>query len=329
MTAQTRFKARVPLASLALGLIAAGLAACGGSSSGSGGDTPAARHAAAEKIIARAVGVNPAARSGRIDGSVKLDIKGIARFDGPIELTANGVFNLPDGASVPDVDIDVGVSLNSGVLGGAIVVAGEQGYIKLGNAGYKLPGAISKTLVAPARKAENGLTKTGAMFYINPQDWQKNARVLGEESIAGERTEKITADILADRAFADLARLVHFLTLINVTRALDLPTEFTPKMQAALVRSVTAVHGDVWVGKDDHVLRKAHVTGKVVVAKRDRKLLLGARSGTLDATVSISEVGDPQTIEAPTQLDSYANLQLSLSALAEAARKQAERKGDR
>lgn len=309
----TRYKVLVPLALLGT----AALAACGGSSTTS--SSPAERHAAAEKIIAQATGVNEAARSGRIDGSVLLEVKGIPRFRGPIELTANGVFNLPDGADVPELDLDVGVSLNSGVLGGAIVVADDTGYIKLGNAGYKLPASISKSLVAPAREAKNGLTKTGAMFYINPQNWQMNARVVGEESIAGEATEKITADVLVNVALSDLSKLLDFLTKIGVPQALGLPTKLTPKMRAAFLRSVTDVNGVVWVGKDDHVLRKAHVTGRMVVAKADRKVLLGATSGKLDATVNISQVGEPQKISAPTQIDSYADLRLSLDALAEAA----------
>ena len=100
---------------------------------------------------------------------------------------------------------------------------------------------ISKVLVAPAREAKNGLTKTGAMFYINPQDWQMNARVIGEESVAGEPTVKLTADILVNVALSDLAKLVDFLTLIGVTQALGLPTKLTPKMRAAFLRSVTDV----------------------------------------------------------------------------------------
>ena len=139
--------------------------------------------------------------------------------------------------------MDVALGLNSGVLGGAIVVAGEKGYIKLGSTGYKLPDSISEVLVAPAREAKNGLTKTGAMFYINPQDWQMNARVIGEESIAGEPTVKLTADILVNVALSDLAKLVDFLTLIHVTQALGLPTEITPKMRAAFLRSVKDVKG--------------------------------------------------------------------------------------
>ena len=94
---------------------------------------------------------------------------------------------------------------------------------------------------------------------------------------------KLTADILVNVALSDLAKLVDFLTLIHVTQALGLPTEITPKMRAAFLRSVKDVNGVVWVGKDDHVLRKARVTGKMVVAKRDRKTLLG-REGRARST---------------------------------------------
>ena len=318
MTAKIRLTAIVPLALLALGGLAAAVSGCGATSSASSDTSSfAARHAAAEKIIAQATGVNPQARSGRIDGWIRGEVKGVPLFTGPIEATANGVYNLPEGASVPDLDIDVSLAMNDGLIGGGIVVADGKGYITLGDTGYKLPDAISRALVAPARKARNGLTKTGAMFYVNPQDWQRNAEVIGEESVAGVSTQRITADVLVDRVAADMARLVRFLTLIGVPQALGLPTELTPKMQAAFVRSVTDLKGEVWTGTDDHVLRKAHVTGAMVVAKRDRKLLLGATSGKLEAMLNISEVGKPQTISAPTQLGSYADLQAALRALAE------------
>ena len=319
MPVPVRVKALVLLAPLGA---AAALAACGSSSDRADTSSPAARHAAAERIIAQAIGTNPKASSGRVDGTIDLDVKGSSHFKGMTQITADGGYDLPDGSSVPDVDIDVGLALGSGALGGTLVVAEGKGYIKLGNSGYKLPDAISKTLVAPAAAANNGLTKTGAMFYINPQNWQRNAQLVGNTTVAGEPVQEIKADVRPDRAFRDLARLVHFLTLIGVTQAIGLPTELTPKMQAALVRSVTAAKGEVWIGTSDHVLRKAHLAGKIVVAPRDRKLLLGATSATLDATINVSDVGDPQTISAPTQLNSYSSLQLSLSALAEAARRQ-------
>lgn len=316
MTTQIRSKALAALAVVGAGT----LAACGGGSGSGGGSTPAERHAAAERLIRQVHDVNPKASSGRVDATIDLRIKGVSRFRGLIEVTADGVWDLRDGATVPDVDLDVGLSLNHQALGGSLVIAGGRGYVKLDNSGYKLPDAISRALVAPAAAAHNGLTKTAAMFYVNPQNWQRNAQLVGDTSVAGEPVQRITGEIRPDLAFRDLGRLVHFLARIHVMQALGLPTSLGPKLRAALVRSVTLAKGDVLIGTSDHVLRRAHLDGRAVVAPRDRKILWGARSATLSATINVSDVGAPEDIRAPTQLDSYANLQLSLNALAEAVR---------
>ncbi|HVF76711.1 MAG TPA: hypothetical protein VNA28_00315, partial [Solirubrobacteraceae bacterium] len=96
-----------------------------------------------------------------------------------------------------------------------------------------------------------------------------------------------------------------------------------PKLRAALARSVTVAKGEAWIGKDDHVLRKARAHGKIVVAERDRDLLYGLSKASIAANLDVSEVGDAQTIVVPRSLGSYSSLQLALSALAEAARKDA------
>ena len=99
--------------------------------------------------------------------------------------------------------------------------------------------------------------------------------------------------------------------------------ELGPKLRAALARSVTVAEGEVWIGKDDHVLRKALAHGKLVVAERDRDLLYGLRKASIAANLAVSEIGAAHTITAPRSLGSYDSLQLTLSALAESVRKDA------
>lgn len=322
MTRQLRSQAvvLVVLLGAAVALTACGSGGGSGSAPGSG-DDPAARNAAAEKLIAQAIAANPKARSARIDATIDVRIEGVPRFAGTTEVTANGVYDLPAGASVPDIDVDVGLVLNDHAIGGALVLAGRTGFVKLGNTGYKLPAAISQKIVAPAPAARNGLTKTAAMFFINPQDWQRDAQLVGEERIAGESTQHITAELRPDRLFADVARLTRLLTLLRVTHAVGLPTQLTPKVQAALVRSVKVARGEVWIGSEDKVLRKATLEGRIEVAERDRKLLGGVTGATLEAVVNVSEVGEPHAVSAPKQLGSYSALQLSLDALGEAVRR--------
>ncbi len=318
-----------PLAAAGAALLSAtALSACGGAiatTNQSAGVSALERRAAADRIIEQAVADNPQARSGRVSGSVDvdIDIKGLALIDGQTQITADGVYALADGASVPDLDIDVGLTHNDHALGGAIVLDDRTGYVKLGTTGYKIPDDITHALTEPAVGARNALTKLGAMFYINPQDWQRNAQLVGETTIAGETVQHIKADISPQAFFFDLSRMVRALSRLRVPQALGLPTQLGPKLRAALARSVTVAEGEAWIGKDDHVLRKARAHGKLVVAERDRDLLYGLSKASIAAKLDVSEVGDPQTIVAPRSLGSYSSLQLALSALAEAVRKDA------
>lgn len=319
MTGQIRLKAAI----LAVLLSATALAACGESSdSGDSVKSGAAAHAAADKLIAQAIATNPAADSARVSGTVDVDILGGRQpLTGKTQITADGTYNLPSGATVPDLDIDVGLSHAGQALGGAIVLSDKTGFIRLGPSGYKIPDAISRKLVEPAALADNGLTKTGAMFFINPHEWQRNAKLVGETTLKGERVQHITADVDAKAFFLDLSRMVRFLRRLNITQALGLPDALGPKMVAALARSVTVARGEAWIGTDDHVLRKAKAHGELVVASRDRKLLFGIRSAKLDANLDISELGDVPAVSAPKQVSSYSSLQLALDALGEYVRR--------
>jgi hypothetical protein len=316
---KAKFRPFAAVAAASLSAIA--LSACGGAPAGSG-DSHANSRAAADQLIAQAVGENPQASSGRISGAVdvNMDISGLPQLDGRTQITADGAYALPDGASVPDLDIDVGLLHNDQALGGAIVLDDRNGFVKLGTTGYKVPDDITRELTEPAVGAHNGLTKLGAMFYINPQDWQRNARIVGESKIGGETVEHITADIDPQAFFLDVSRMVQALAKLHVPQALGLPTELGPKLRAALARSVTVAEGEAWIGKDDHVLRKARAHGKLLVADEDRDLLYGLRKASISANLDVSDVGGAQTITTPSTLGSYDALQLALTALADAAR---------
>ena len=308
-------------------LCATVVATCGGdvAATNDGAETAADSRAAADRIIEQAVGNNAQARSGRVRGSVDIDIdiSGLSLLDGQTQLTADGVYALADGASVPDLDIDVGLVHNDHALGGAIVLDDRTGYVKLGTSGYRVPDDITRALTAPAIAANNGLTKLGAMFYINPQEWQRNARLVGETTIAGETVQHIKADISPQAFFLDVSRMVRALSRLQIPQALGLPTQLGPKLRAALARSVTVAQGEAWIGKDDHVLRKARARGKLVVAERDRDLLYGLSKASIAANLDVSEIGAAHTIVAPRSLGSYRSLQLALSALAESVRENA------
>jgi hypothetical protein len=306
-------------------LAATALAACGGGSSsgknGGSGLSAAENTKQVNKIIKEAFGVNDKADSGKLDATVDVDVKGVPRFKDPVQITLDGGFELPSGASAPDFDLDAGIVLRDQAYGASLVYVGGKAYIELGTTGYRLPDHIATSIGKPAAARNNGLVKLAGMFYINPQNWRKNTKIVGDQTIAGVPTTHLTAGIRGDRFFRDISKLIDLLTSLRVTEVAGLPTKLPPAQQAALVRSITFAKGDVYVGKTDHVVRKAHLEGTIVVSAKDRKLLGGVKSGKVVADLNISEVGQPQNLKAPSELGSYSDLQLTLDALAESIKK--------
>ena len=327
MTASVQSKFAVCAATLVAAL---SLAACGGdSSSGSGekaGESSADKAAnakAVSKLVKQAFGPNEKANSAAMNATIDIDVTGVPRWKDPIQISLDGAYELADGEDVPDFKLEAGLLLRDQAYGGAILLNDNKAYLQVGTTGYLQTQAIATRLAAPAPKHDNGMTKTAGMFYINPNSWRKNTKIVGDADTAGEPTTHVTADIRADRFFRDMAKLIDLLTALRITQISGLPTVITSKQQAALVRSVKSAKADVYFGKDDHVLRKARLVGNLVVAKRDRKLLGGMRTAKAVADFNLSEVGKPQAeeITVPSDLGSDADLQLTLDALQESIEK--------
>jgi hypothetical protein len=324
MTAHAHPKLALAVAAL---VAAVSLAACGGGGSSSSkdkGESAAdakANAKAVDKLVKQAFGPNEKARSAKVDATIDIDVKGVPRFKDPIEITLDGAYQLRPGQDVPDFNLDAGLLLRNQAYGAALLLVDRKAYIEVGTTGYRQSDAIAANMAGPAPAKDNGMTKTAGMFYINPQSWRKNTKIVGDADVAGEPTTHVTADIRTDRFFHDMSKLIDLLTSLRVTEISGLPTKITAKQQAALVRSVTMAKGDVYFGKTDHVLRKAHLVGRLVVAKKDRKILGGMRSAKAVADFNLSDVGEPQSIKVPADLGSDRDLQLTLDALAESIRK--------
>ena len=325
MTARGPVKACLIVAALVAALA---LAACGGddssSDSGSTGESAADKAAnakAVNKLVKQTFGPNPKASSAKVNATVDIDVKGVPRFKDPIEITLDGAFELQEGEPVPDFKLDAGLLLRDQAYGAALLLVDGKAYIQVGTTGYRQSDAIAARIAAPAPAKDNGLTKTAGMFYLNPQSWRKNTKIVGEETIAGEETIHVTAGVRSDRFFFDMSRLVALLTALRVTEIAGLPQQISSSQQAALVRSVKVAKGDVYIGKEDKVMRKAHLVGTVVVRPKDRATLGGMKSAKLVADFNVSDVGEPQDIAVPKDIGSTADLNLTLDALAESIRK--------
>jgi hypothetical protein len=310
-------------AGLGLGVVLAG---CGGGSSGgssSAGGTAgrAAQAAQAATLMTQAFGPNPQAVSGVINGTITITVKGIPRFSAPLSLTTTGPFSDAAGGSLPDSDQSVGVDN----YGAGMTTSGQKVFFDLGTAAYQVPARIVAMMQAAASTAHNGLMRAIGAFDIRPDLWVRSPRIAGDTTQAGVKVVHVTAGIDTPRVFVDAARFTSFLTALQVTQVAGLPESIGAAARAALARSVTVAHGDLYIGASDHVLREANMTLRMVMSPPDRKLLGGIAGLTVTATMGVTQVDQPQTITVLSQRLPYRDAYLLLKGAAYTNRTPAER----
>jgi hypothetical protein len=303
------------------------LIGCGGDSSSSDTTsstrTGAGDSARVQELLEQTFGPNPAASSGVVSGTIEIDVEGVPRYAQPIRLSMSGPFTQADGDASPEAKLSLGIELRDTAYGAEMILADDDVLIGLGSTAYELPASLASRIRKPLSNADNALDALLTVFALTPRRWAKDTRIAGDERVAGADVIHLTAGIDAAPFFDDAARFTKLLTRLRITEITGLPRVLGAPVRAALVRSVTSATGDLYTGKKDHVIRKAHFDIVLEPSGKDRERLAGISSMKLVGNLDVSEVGSRQRVSAPSNRGSYAALQLTFDALAESARRSA------
>lgn len=303
-------------------LLVIALVGCGGGSDSDDASSAAKSRAAnspeVKKLLRQTFGPNPNATSGKLSGTVDLEVEGAPRYREPVQVTLSGPFS-QSGNSPAEANLSVGLRLRGGAIGGELVLIDDRVLIGLGSSAYTIPPSIAAPIRRPLSNTSNGLGSVMRVFGVDPRRWAKNPRIVGNEKVAGEDTIRGTAEIDTNRFFLDVARLARVLTSLRITEIVGLPREVDRADRVALSRSVKRATGNVWTGAEDKVLRKATFDMLLEPSARDRRRL-GFSSLSVKGELNVTEVGEPQEIESPRIAGTFDDLQATFDALAESVK---------
>jgi hypothetical protein len=293
---------RLSMLTLAAALTAAAITACGGGSAaraggGAASSAPTVDAPQTAALMAHTFGANPKAASGKISGTVKISVNGVPHFGQPISFSTSGPFSDAGGASLSSWDQSLELDAHGLVFGAGLTSSADGVYFSVGTTAYRIPPDVVAQIREASGTAHNGLGRTLAPFSIRPDLWTRHPRIVGDEQLAGVKVVHVASGVHVARFFHDASRFAHLLSSLHITAVAGLPAAVSRAAQAALVRSVTAAHGDLYTGAADHVMRRANLAITLAVAAPDRKLLGGMRSATITAQIDVTEVGAPQTIK--------------------------------
>jgi hypothetical protein len=204
-------------------------------------------------------------KSGRFAAKVSARVSGVEARIG-----VSGAFDTSSDDGLAHFDARARISSGRHGIGGRVVSLGDKAYFVKGDTGWRVPDEVWKPLVEKA--AASGAK---VPLVIHPENWVRDVKSEGTESVGGVETEHLSGNLDA-QAFSD-----------------DTDKAVGSKPQTKISR-VKRGDFDIWVGKDDHVVRR--LSAEVVLPHRT--------SFSLD--LRLSDINKPQKIQAPAHVSAGA-----------------------
>jgi hypothetical protein len=234
----------------------------------------------------------------KIDASIQL--KGSPGLDKPVRISASGPFRTNDD-KLPSADIDLKIGTDGGgqTVTTGFLSTGDRAFVKFQDIYYEQPAAQ----VAQANRAiAQNKDKRGSLraLGLDPRSWLSEAKVEGDEEIAGVQTRHVSGKLDVEAVMRNLNAFVR-----KSGSTLGGATGQTPPKPLSEddIRQVAEVVRDptfhVYVGKEDDIIRR--VAGKIEfdVPEESRQSLGGIQSGSIEFEIEFQKVNGDQTIEAP------------------------------
>lgn len=266
------------------------LGACSGGSGGGGSDEDAA--ALLDKAFSTPV------ESADVDIDAQLDIEGRRGFEDPLRIRATGPYVRSE-KSLPKLDLDVSIEAQGAgqAIQAGVLSTGDRLFMKFGGAFYEQdPAQVARTNRKLARERDD--SGTFADLGLDARKWVVDAQVEGEEEIGGVATEHVKGTLDVEAALTDVNGLAKRSagTLSDAGKA---ARPLGKQEIERLAKSVDNPSFDVYVGKDDDVVRRISLRIDVDVPEQDRKRVGGITGASVRLSAQLDDVGGDQRVEAP------------------------------
>ena len=272
------------------------IAACGDEGDGGGGSS-----SDAETLLTQTFAGSQEIRSGRADVQLRVLLEGEPSLRGPIEIGITGPFASAGTDRLPRFDLKLDAHAQGQGIEAGLTSTSDRLFVRFGGTAYAAPAELMRELRdSYARSQQEGSSQKQmnlAGLGIDPMSWLKDPKVEGTESVGGVETEHVTAQLdvpaLLDDVDAMLAEIEK--RGLGGASARQVPDRLPADTRAQIEEAFESGTVDVWTGTDDHILRRLAVDLRVELPEEDD----GPSSVDLSLIFTLTEVNEPQTIEAP------------------------------
>ncbi|HYZ29616.1 MAG TPA: hypothetical protein VE570_11200 [Thermoleophilaceae bacterium] len=246
-------------------------------------------------------------KSARIDLEASLSLDGVKQLNGPVKLSVQGPYESGGRQTIPKADWDIGASASGQNFSAGFISTGDNAWVAFQGQNYE----VGKQAVAQVNqqiKQTGGQNKKQGLsqFGIDPRNWLTDAKDEGDQKVAGADTKHVSATLDVGKFLDDLNRLVQ---------RTGGTARITPAQKKQVDDSVKNPRFDVYVGKDDNVIRRLSADLSFTIPSDKQAQVGGLKSGTLSFSIEFANVGKPQTITAPASAKPLTELTTQLGGL--------------
>jgi hypothetical protein len=279
----------------AFAALAALLSACGGGGGGSSEDP--------QKVIEQATfeGVE----SGTVD--LTMNIKAEGEHGGNLKVDLSGPFQSTGKESLPELAMQAkangeadGESID---FEGGLTVLGDRAYVGWDGKNYEVDpttfGYIKSGFEENGQEGEKesaGAERTAcqkAATSMNLEEFVDNLENEGGEDVDGVKTTKLSGDLEPKGALDAIVRLAETPACSSQLEAAGpLPLDELKAMEGEITGAVKKAHADIYVGEDDHIVRKVAADMTIEPKGSGEKV-------EIQFDFTLGEVNEQQTIKAP------------------------------
>jgi len=294
-------------------LTVAATAACGSSSSGS---------ADPNTLLKETFSGKHTVTSGDIDLTLTIDPSGSSLLSGPITFSFGGPFQSRGAGKLPESNFTVSANALGHNVAVGVISTGTAGYVTLQGSSYQLPEATFQKLESSfsqlsSTQGTNSGSSALAKLGIHPMNWLTHPAVVGTENVGGAQTDHIHAGVNVNAMLNDLSAALtksYSLGLAGGTAAKAVAGGIPAADRSKIAAEVKNPSVDIWTGTSDHTIRRLTITLTVPVTGKTSSQLGGVTSADIGLTMQYSDLNQPQTVKAPTNLKPFSQFQSKVDA---------------
>jgi hypothetical protein len=240
-----------------------------------------------------------------------MNIKAEGEHGGNMKIALSGPFQSTGKQSIPELALEAsakGEADGENVdFEGGLTVLGDRAYIAFDGKNYEVDPTTFGFVKSGFEEAEQEGAKESAggeasacqkaATSMNLEEFVDNLENEGGEEVDGVKTTKLSGDLEPKGAVDAIIRLMETPACsAELEAAGPFPIEELKDLKGEITGAVKKAHADIYVGEDDHIVRK--VTADLTVEPKGTD-----ESAEIELDFTLGGVNEAQTIKAPANAE--------------------------